>query len=49
MAKSKNVERKAKIEQMRREQQRKEPRRSMAILGDCGVVLVALLGAALIA
>ncbi len=48
MAKSKNVERKAKIEQMRREQQRKERRRSMAILGACGVVVVALLAAALI-
>ena len=40
----KNVERKAKIEQMRREQQRKERRRSLAILGACGVVVVALLG-----
>lgn len=48
MAKSKNVERKAKIEQLRREQQRKERRRSMAILGACGVVVVALLAAALI-
>jgi hypothetical protein len=48
VAKSKNVERKAKIEQMRREQQRKERRRSMAILGACGVVVVALLAAALI-
>ncbi len=46
--KSKNEERKAKIEQLRREQQRKERRRSMAILGACGVVVVALLGAALI-
>ena len=48
MAKSKNVERKAKIEQLRREQQRKERRRSMAILGACGVVVVAILVAALI-
>jgi len=48
VAKSKNVERKAKIEQLRREQQRKERRRSMAILGACGVVVVALLAAALI-
>ena len=48
MAKSKNVERKAKIEQMRREQQRKERRRSLLILGACGVVVVALLAAAII-
>ncbi len=48
MAKSKNVERKAKIEQMRREQQRKERRRSLLILGACGVVVVGLLLAAII-
>jgi hypothetical protein len=48
VAKSKNVERKAKIEQMRREQQRKERRRSLAILGACGVVVVGLLLAAVI-
>jgi hypothetical protein len=48
VAKSKNVERKAKIEQMRREQQRKERRRSLLILGACGLVVVALLAAAII-
>ncbi len=48
MAKSKNVERKAKIEQLRREQQRKERRRSLLILGACGLVVVALLAAAII-
>jgi hypothetical protein len=48
VVKSKNVERKAKIEQLRREQQRKERRRSLAILGACGVVVLGLLLAAVI-
>ncbi len=45
--KSKNAARKAQLEQMRREQQRKERLRSWGILGVCGVVVVALLGFAI--
>ena len=41
---AKNADRKAKIEQMRREQRRKEQLRSYGILGVCGVLVVALLG-----
>ncbi|RLV49908.1 DUF3105 domain-containing protein [Nocardioides mangrovicus] len=43
MAKQKNVDRKARIEAMRREQQRKERLRTWGVLGVCGVVVVALL------
>ena len=42
----KNVERRAMVEQMRREQARKERMRSLAILGVCVVVVVAVLGVA---
>ena len=45
--KAKNADRKAKIEQMRREQRRKEQLRSYGILGVCGVLVVALLGFAI--
>jgi hypothetical protein len=45
---AREVERRARVEQMRREQARKERTRSLAILGGCIVVVVALLAAALI-
>ncbi len=44
MSKQKNAERKAMIEQLRREQQRKERLRTWGILGVCGLVVVLLLG-----
>jgi hypothetical protein len=45
---AREVERRARVEQMRREQARKERTRSLAILGGCVVVVVALLAAALV-
>jgi hypothetical protein len=45
---ARDVERRARVEQMRREQQRKERSRSFAILGACVVLVVGLLAAALI-
>jgi hypothetical protein len=44
----KNVERRAMVEQMRKEQARKERNRSMLILGVCVVAVLGLLGAALV-
>jgi hypothetical protein len=44
----KNVERRAMVEQMRREQARKERTRSMLILGVCVVAVIGLLAAALV-
>jgi hypothetical protein len=44
VAKSKNNERKAKVEALRKEQRRKERMRSWGILGVCGVLVVVLLG-----
>jgi len=44
VSKQKNTERKAMIEQLRREQQRKERLRTWGILGVCGLVVVLLLG-----
>lgn len=44
----KNIERRAMVEQMRRDQARKERRRSMLILGICVVAVVGLLAAALV-
>ena len=44
----KNVERRAMVEQMRKEQARKERTRSMLILGVCVLLVVGLLSAALI-
>jgi len=43
---AKNTERRAMVEQMRAEQARKERMRSLAILGTCIVIVVALLGVA---
>jgi hypothetical protein len=44
----KTIERRAMVEQMRREQARKERRRSMLILGVCVVAVLGLLAAALV-
>jgi hypothetical protein len=44
----KNVERRAMVEQMRKEQARKERNRSMLILGICVVAVIGLLSAALV-
>lgn len=49
MAKSsKNAERRAVVEKMRKEQQRKERTRNLVILGGCTAVVVGLLAAALV-
>jgi hypothetical protein len=45
---AREIERRARVEQMRREQARKERTRSLAILGGCVVVVVGLLAAALV-
>ena len=45
---AREVERRARVEQMRREQARKERTRSLAILGACVVLVVGLLAAALV-
>jgi hypothetical protein len=45
---AREVERRARVEQMRREQARKERTRSLAILGGCVVLVVGLLAAALV-
>jgi hypothetical protein len=43
----KNIERRAMVEQLRKEQARKERMRSLLILGVCVVVVIGLLGAAI--
>src|SRR3954451_18800540 len=45
---AREIERRARVEQMRREQARKERTRSFAILGSCIVIVIGLLAAALI-
>jgi len=45
---AKNTERRAMVEQMRREQARKERMRSLGILGVCVVIVVGLLGVAVV-